>query len=621
MSAKQRLVTTALFFLLVTSLRLCLLYVYGFDSPYSDQWDAEGWTWLRPFHGGSIDWSVLFQAHNEHRIALMRLMSLPLFALNNDQWDNLVSATFNVFFVSAAAALAFHTMLKGLAPIMWLVPALLLVALCLPCGHENLLLGFQVEFYQLIMLSVLGVWLAATRAASLKYTLVLGVIAYASLFTLASGVCTPVAIAIAAALRVRATREPWLPSVPLFAVLASATVVGFLLMVQNPLHENFEAHHFMEWMGVLRMVASWPLPASWLSVAILWSPTLLGGAMLIRSREPDTAGLTALAAGAWTAAQIASITYGRAHEMVHLHSRYADILALTVLVNTFFCLWLLRSTLLSARARTKVSIACIWLTVIIGGYAVQGAVGVREMQDFAASRRLQSNNLRMYLLFSNSRVIDAAEPWNLPYPNRERLKMMLDDPAMRDMLPAGIRPPLSLGAYGGGFSVNGLPGSTAPPVGRGAYGSYAPKAGNDNTADMSSGGLHSRFPYLLFSVAGGLGSAGLSLELQPADGTPPRKIEPWTPANESWKEAGVATPAGDFSLHARDDSHSQWFAFTSPVEVGRLSYWSHRLLNASPAFLLLSLLATAFTALFFLLLWLLAADDNPGRGLRTESAI
>jgi len=51
-------------FLLVASWRLFLVYVYGQDSPYSDQWDAEGWTLLRPLHAGRIDWSIVFSPHN-----------------------------------------------------------------------------------------------------------------------------------------------------------------------------------------------------------------------------------------------------------------------------------------------------------------------------------------------------------------------------------------------------------------------------------------------------------------------------------------------------------------------------------------------------------------------------
>ena len=196
------------------------------------------------------------------------------------------------------------------------------------------------------------------------------------------------------------------------------------------------------------------------------------------------------------------------------------------------------------------------------------------MQDFAGSRQLQQENVRNYLVALNPNVINAAMPWNLPYPDKPRLLMMLNDPTIREMLPAGVRQPISPGAYDNGFMVNGMPGTVPRLNGRGAYGTFSSK-GNDNTADMSAMGLHSRYPYLLFSVAGDLGSADLGLELEAADGSATREVVPWMSPLSAWKEAGASIPAADFNLRARDASHDHWFAFTAPVELGRLSYWTH----------------------------------------------
>jgi hypothetical protein len=186
--------------------------------------------------------------------------------------------------------------------------------------------------------------------------------------------------------------------------------------------------------------------------------------------------------------------------------------------------------------------------------------------------------------------------------------MMLDDNTIREMLPAGVRVPIFLGGYRGGFSANGIPASVPKPQGPGPYGSYAPGTGNANTADMTADGLHSRFPYLLFSVSGALGLQDVGLDVVAADGSSLRTAEPLITANESWKEALVGTPPNDFSLHAHDESRERWFAFLPPVELGRLSYWTHLVLDASPLLILLSLLATGFTLLFWCLFRLHVAD-------------
>jgi hypothetical protein len=184
--------------------------------------------------------------------------------------------------------------------------------------------------------------------------------------------------------------------------------------------------------------------------------------------------------------------------------------------------------------------------------------------------------------------------------------MMLKDPTIRGMMPAGVRPPISPGAYANGFGANGIPPSVAKPKGQDVYGTFAPGKGNDNTGDLRATGLHSRFPYLLFSVAGDLGSADLALQLEATDGSATREVAPWMSPTSAWKEAAASIPSATFNLLARDESHDHWFAFTPPVEMGRLSYWTHWLLAISPGLLLASWLATAFALLFF---WFLRASN------------
>ena len=167
--AALRLAQVAAFFALVTSLRLLFVHLYGVDLPYSDQWDSEGWNWLKPYQEGSgINWHVLFLPHNEHRIVFVRLLSLALFLLNSHQWDNLISATLDVLFVAAIGTLAVRALLTHLGRDMWPLALLLLAACCLPCGYENLLIGFQAQIYFLIALTVLGVWLVSSRPLGIR---------------------------------------------------------------------------------------------------------------------------------------------------------------------------------------------------------------------------------------------------------------------------------------------------------------------------------------------------------------------------------------------------------------------------------------------------------------------
>jgi len=350
----------------------------------------------------------------------------------------------------------------------------------------------------------------------------------------------------------------------------------------------------------LRVVGSWPLPPSWIALAIVWLPFTLGSVALVVRREPDAPGIAAVALGLWTALQIASIAYGRAHDIESVrgveivHSRYTDMLALTILVNAFFCLRLMRYPILRLRPNARVTIASAWLTVIVGAYAAQGAIGFVGMQLFGSSRQTQADNVRRYVQGQNATAIDVAMTWNLPYPDKQRLKMMLNDKTIRDILPASARPQMSIGAYANGFSVNGMPASVPRPEGKGMYGSFAPNTGNSNTAEIATAELHSRFPYLRFAVAGYPGAEGLDLSLVSGDGVNTRRAVPGVPPGNDLATVTVATPAPEFTLWARDDSHELWFAFGAPTEVGRLSMWTESLLGASPALLFGSVLALYF---------------------------
>jgi hypothetical protein len=605
--ALPRVLSLVLFFLLVASARLFCLHLYGGDIPYSDQWDSEGWNWLKAYQEGKLDWNVLFLPHNEHRVAFVRLWVLALFSLNDHQWDNLVETSASALLVAAAATIAFRTLQKQLSPRLWPVPALLLAACCVPCGYENLLVGFQLQVYLLVAFAVCGVWLAAASPLRAGTAVVIAALALASLFTMASGLFTPVAIGIALALRLWTSRALvrrylWL-AVAMLVVLGA----GIQLLVTVPGHEALRARDVLDWLDGMATVGSWPLPVtfanpfgwigSWIAFVIVWLPFATGVFAVLRRRDVSATSIAAAALGAWTLLQVAGIAYGRARDLAYIHSRYTDILVVTLLVNAYFCLRLVDVATQARLSRRQVVAAAAWLTVTIAGYAVQGVVGLIGLQSEGQSRKVQTDTVNRYLHVRDSSALATALSWNLPYPNKARLKTMLDDKTIRDILPAGERLPLSLGQYTGTFLLNGMP-SAMPRTGdKLVLGSFAPLEGDAYQADMTTPALHSRFRYLLFPVAGYLGKDGLTLSLDSVDGAR-HAVVPASVPGPAWGTVTVTTPGPDFVIRAHDSSSEQWFAFAAPVEIGVLSYWMRQLLDTSPALLCASLLAVYFLIQF-----------------------
>jgi hypothetical protein len=587
--AVLRRCSVLLLFLTIAASRLACLAFFGSDLPYSDQWDSEGWNWLRPFQNGTLDWNTLWLPHNEHRIAFVRLETLALFLLNDRQWDNLVAATANALCVAAAATWMLQVAWRRLGAPLWPLFAFTLAALCGPCGYENTLIGFQAQFYFLVFLAIWGTWLAASREPGPWLWIGFGAIACASLWTMASGLLTPACIALALLLRQRAGRTSWLRVGPALAIMALAIAWGATLIVRVPGHDGLHAQSFGQWWDALTLVAGWPLPPSTLSVAVLWSPLLLGAVDVLRRRERDPVPIAAVALGAWTALQAASIAWGRANDMHEVHSRYADVLAPGLLANVYFCIALARRA--RVRAAIAVTLASIWLTAASGGYAARVVISAAVLVRVGETSHLQLANVRAYL-HGDAAAIDAAESWNIPYPDKRRLEMMLADPTIRDILPAGARPPLVASSFAG-LTANGFAPGTAPPPVKSAYGTFDPRTGKAATVKSIGPPVRTRFPWLRFSVAGDFGAdAGLAF----ATGDHTIAVAAPAPAAGAWRTLNVAPPAGDFRVVAFDDSRERWFAFTPLVEVGRLSAWTQRLLDGSPYLLLACLSAVYFLA-------------------------
>ena len=92
--------------LLVFASRAWLIQVWGSPVPFWDEWGAEGLDLYRPWLTGTLRWSDLFAAHNEHRIALTRLADLALFMAQGrwNVWSELILNA--VLHASTAAALS-----------------------------------------------------------------------------------------------------------------------------------------------------------------------------------------------------------------------------------------------------------------------------------------------------------------------------------------------------------------------------------------------------------------------------------------------------------------------------------------------------------------------------------
>jgi hypothetical protein len=155
---------------------------------------------------------------------------------------------------------------------------------------------------------------------------------------------------------------------------------------------------------------------------------------------------------------------------------------------------------------------------------------------------------------------------------------LLDDPTVREILPAAVRPALRVEGEvneGGAFILGGLLPQIVNEPNERSWGSHTAR-GIEARGMMVSGSLAPRFPYLQVELAGYL-REGMTLDFQSATGDKTVRFSPATRINPSWRSGFIAVPASEIKIVARDENSSDWFAFREPREVARFSYYAERL--------------------------------------------
>ena len=276
--------------------------------------------------------------------------------------------------------------------------------------------------------------------------------------------------------------------------------------------------------------------------------------------------------------QIAATAYARGAGGALPANRYGDILALGVFFNGLALALLFRQSLRKYLV-IGIPLAIAWSLTLANGirFHIKDELlhGLPEKRDWS---RASEKNVRAYLLTGH---FERFEFRTLPYPDANALGAMLNQPAIRRILPASVTPALAIGSSGtaSGFPIGAVPSVVPLLPYREIRGSFAVGEGLAAQSDWRSQPLpagHGGF--WRFEVAGNLGSPNLSLQLvSSSTGVALADVKPFTPADNGWRDACVRTPPEPSILVARDHSPTGWFAFSGPVEMSAGSYWCWRL--------------------------------------------
>lgn len=571
----------------ITGARLWMIAAYGTSLPINDQWSGEGAVLFKPWVEGTLRIGTLFSPHNEHRIVLSRLLSLGLLQLNG-QWDSLLEMTVNALFcglIGVAVASALWHLFNKRYRFFVLITVTLWLAL--PYAHENTLWGFQSSFYFLLFFSLLGIWgLGLYRAFAAHWSV--GVIGAAlACLSMGSGFFAATAVLGLVTLRLIKQRRYFRESIATILVASTIILISLHFRDPYPPHDFLKTVSVHAWLIFFGRCLAWPFCQSATVAILMYLPLgLLAFVYLWRNvdaLEPKLMRLSELllGTGLWVILQCAAIAYSRGGDgHGAIASRYMDMLALGAVVNVCALVVVISQARWANRWRKWGRLAAaLWAIALVIG---AGLMSYRELASQYGRQgylRAAEQHVRAYLA-TGDRALLAGNPAPVPYPNAAVLAGILDDPAIRGILPAAVRLPLPINkstASNEAFVENGYPSYVTNPSRERVWGSYS-AGGATARGSMETLSIRPRLPYLELELAGYL-RQGATLILQDDRSAkavrfiPTRQVEPY------WRSGRMAVPGESVRLVARDESAEDWFAFREPRELGRFSLYAEWLVR------------------------------------------
>lgn len=591
----------------VLGLKLDVVHRFGSDLPMWDQWDAEGLTVFVPWSKGELTLEHFFRPHNEHRVALTRLLGLAELTVNG-QWDARLQCVVNAF-LHAGFAVALFWFARRLLGAAWSGATVILLAalIGLPLAWQNVISGFHSQQYFLLLLSFgLIALLPTSQPWSGRWWLgfVSGLLA---LFSMASGFLAAIAATAIVGLQIwrgtHSSRAQW----PTLFACAALTALGAALLVHYDGHDPLRAHSAGEFFRYTLHNLQWPLESPW-AAALLWAPLAVLAFHLLRRGRHDLSAepLVLFALGGWTFAQIVASAYARGAHGGFPASRYMDTLAFGLIVNGLAACWLFSH----ARA--------VWRWAALAGLLVwtgAAGLGVYRLARFNYANDLPSTrdyysrcetNVRAYLATGDASHLRGED---FPYPNANHFRERVDQPVLRAILPASVRPPLRLQTARGAEVLHEVAaGSDASrPVRH--WSSRGGRAGTWESVVVD----FPRSTTLLFRFDGGFSSdAAPTLQFRDTRlGASVADVVAARAGRSPDFSATVQVPAGPAQLVAQIIDPTHGLVFEEPVEVARFSDLAARLAALGPWLALVAGFASVI---------LLVAERGGRRGVKSCDA-
>lgn len=430
-------------FCVILGARSWLIHRFGSSIPFADSWDAEIMKLYKPYFDGTLKLTALFSPHNEHRIFFTRVLALGLTVLKG-QWDGKLQMEAIAVIFSCFACGLFLLYAKAMRG-RYLAAIGLFIAFifALPFDWENMLTGFQAHFF-LIGFAPAAIWLMEHHAPfGLKWNIGC-LLCLCSLFTVASGMLVPLAVAgtlLLGAVRAGHDRLAFLKSRwPTIAVCAGIFAAGLLLMPVTGAHQGYKARSILEFIAAFAKCLAWPNPLVPWWAPLNWLPFAALAAAFVRGYFRDDRGVRfTIGLGLLVLLQSAAMAFARGAGAPPPVSRYMQILSLGLLVN--FCSLLFFLTELDGlssvvRARLlRSAVLWVWVPVNFAGLCLLSDFSLlRQLPMMDDCQQAQKANLEAFLATDDIAYLKGKPLRDIPYTDPDKLAAMLREPVLRRIL-------------------------------------------------------------------------------------------------------------------------------------------------------------------------------------------
>lgn len=362
-------------FILVVSGHAVWIHFFGVDVPFRDQWSGE-LPWYKLVITKNVDWEMLIAPHNEHRIAATRIFNTLIFKLLGG-WHPIAVVYAQTVFIGLTVAILTHTIWIYAGRLRGVGTTLTILAFSLPYSWQNILNGFQNQFYFMLLFAISALSIVS-RGSSWKRLSMGMTLALASQFVMASGLLLSLSLMIMFFLLLMSKRLSTRRFLVAMALMIAVMLWQILLLNHVSGHDPLKAHSVAEFVIAFVKVLSWAeLPVG----LLLWGLVLYA---VLQNYWATRVSLFSWLSGlsrtqifviclcAWLLMQLAATAYARAHSGLTA-SRYQQIYSLIVPVF-FLC-----SNLFNLQLRGLRSWVVVCLIIIV--------MGIRTVKEWGPVRK------------------------------------------------------------------------------------------------------------------------------------------------------------------------------------------------------------------------------------------